>query len=250
MTLWISHRGESADAPENTISAFHRAMELDADGMETDIRSTKDGVLVCSHDPDTGRTGNVKKTVSESTFDELSAVDVRCGKDAYPGSRIARFADALAALRPGKKFFVEIKENDERSLAALRNALADAKNLDPAQIVVISFHADMVAASPRYLPGIPALLLVWIEPDGQGGTKPAHDEIFAELERTHAAGLDIHYDPVCVTPGFIQKLHRLGYFLAVWTVDGEEQARACLEANVDAITSNRAGTLKKLFRPL
>ena len=43
MTLFLSHRGESDDAPENTLSAFAIAMERDSDGIELDIRLTSDG---------------------------------------------------------------------------------------------------------------------------------------------------------------------------------------------------------------
>ena len=55
-TEWISHRGESLDAPENTLSSFKLAMERDTDGMETDIHLRSEGVLVCIHDSMSGRT--------------------------------------------------------------------------------------------------------------------------------------------------------------------------------------------------
>ena len=47
---WISHRGESADAPENTLSAFKLSSARDVDGMECDIYFTSDKVVVCAHD--------------------------------------------------------------------------------------------------------------------------------------------------------------------------------------------------------
>ena len=45
----LGHRGASAYAPENTAPAFKLAIELKADGVENDIRMTKDGVYVVSH---------------------------------------------------------------------------------------------------------------------------------------------------------------------------------------------------------
>ena len=47
-----AHRGASAYAPENTMSAFDLGLRMNADGIETDIRRTKDGVLVLFHDDD------------------------------------------------------------------------------------------------------------------------------------------------------------------------------------------------------
>ena len=68
MVQWISHRGESIDAPENTAAAFRLAMDRDTDGMETDIHLTSDGVLVCCHDSDTKRTcgGSSNRRLSEN----------------------------------------------------------------------------------------------------------------------------------------------------------------------------------------
>jgi len=73
---WISHRGESYDAPENTIASYKLAMERDTDGMECDLHLTADNVIVCSHDWHTERMGSVRKVIAESAYDELQTVDV------------------------------------------------------------------------------------------------------------------------------------------------------------------------------
>jgi len=54
-TLIVAHRGASAEAPENTLEAFARAMEMGADMIEFDVRRARDGRLVISHDPVRGR---------------------------------------------------------------------------------------------------------------------------------------------------------------------------------------------------
>ena len=48
--LLIAHRGASAHAPENTLAAFDRAIELGADEIELDVRMSADGVVVAFHD--------------------------------------------------------------------------------------------------------------------------------------------------------------------------------------------------------
>ena len=118
MAIWISHRGESHDAPENTASAFRLAMERDVDGMETDIHLTSDNVLVCSHDANTQRCcGGVSMVIEQSTFEEVEKLDACNGKIAFQGEKIPTFAEALEILKPGKLFYVEIKENDPRVIA-------------------------------------------------------------------------------------------------------------------------------------
>ena len=85
---WISHRGESLDAPENTMSAFLLAMERETDGIETDIHLTSDGELVCIHDGNTRRVGDREISIEESTFAETQSVDVSNGMAAYKGEKI------------------------------------------------------------------------------------------------------------------------------------------------------------------
>lgn len=98
---WISHRGESFDAPENTISAFQLAMERETDGIETDIHLTGDGAVVCIHDPDTGRVGNRKLPVETTPLNELQEVDVSNGMAEFRGEKIPLFRSADSPSGPG-----------------------------------------------------------------------------------------------------------------------------------------------------
>ena len=56
MVRIIGHRGASDDAPENTISSIKEAFKQGADGVEVDVRITKDGKVICMHDKTTLRT--------------------------------------------------------------------------------------------------------------------------------------------------------------------------------------------------
>ena len=155
---WISHRGESIDAPENTLSAFKLAMERDTDGIETDIHLTADGILVCIHDSDTGRVGDRRISIEASTFAEIETVDVSNGKPEFKGEKIPTFRSVLEILKPGKLFYVEVKENDERVLSAMRREI-DAAKVPHEQIVMISFHKAIVTASKHFMPDFKTLWL-------------------------------------------------------------------------------------------
>ncbi len=75
----VSHRGESADRPENSMAAFRLAFERGVGGVECDVYATSDGVPVIIHDSTTGRTAGsgTNLTVTASTWDQLK--DVRIG---------------------------------------------------------------------------------------------------------------------------------------------------------------------------
>ncbi len=68
--VW-AHRGASAYAPENTMIAFEKAIQMGADGIELDVQMTKDGQLVVIHDETINRTSNGRGYVSQYTLDEL-----------------------------------------------------------------------------------------------------------------------------------------------------------------------------------
>src|SRR5688500_6878111 len=67
----VAHRGASFEAPENTISAFKRAWALGVEGVELDVRVTKDGEVVVFHDATTKRIGGVDRPVADQTLAEL-----------------------------------------------------------------------------------------------------------------------------------------------------------------------------------
>ena len=72
----IAHRGESYDAPENTLSAINLAWERNADAVEIDIRLSKDDKIVVIHDDDTVRFDGNPKKIRAQTLKELKKIDV------------------------------------------------------------------------------------------------------------------------------------------------------------------------------
>jgi glycerophosphoryl diester phosphodiesterase len=84
--LVFAHRGSSAAEPEHTLAAYLRALAEGADGLECDVRLTRDGHLVCLHDRRLERTSNGRGRVSRSTLAELSQLDFGSW---HPGSEPA-----------------------------------------------------------------------------------------------------------------------------------------------------------------
>ena len=74
--LIIGHRGASAVAPENTMAAFREAIAVGSDGVEFDVRLTRDGVPVIIHDNTLRRTTGLPHRVAEMTWQELESLDV------------------------------------------------------------------------------------------------------------------------------------------------------------------------------
>ncbi|MEA2071024.1 MAG: glycerophosphodiester phosphodiesterase family protein, partial [Asgard group archaeon] len=76
----LGHRGASAVEPENTMRAFHKAVEDGADGIELDIHKTKDEKIVVIHDATIDRTSNGFGKVAEMTYADLQKFDFGNGE--------------------------------------------------------------------------------------------------------------------------------------------------------------------------
>lgn len=95
-----AHRGASEYAPENTMAAFCLGIEMGANGIETDVQRTKDGVLLLCHDATFQRTAGVDRPVCDMTWAEVSRLDVGSFKgDRYRAERVVPLADFVRLLR-------------------------------------------------------------------------------------------------------------------------------------------------------
>jgi len=239
--LWIAHRGESFDAPENTMSAFRLAAQSGADGIECDIHLTRDGEVVCIHDADTERTSNAAFKVAETSFPALRKLDFGSWKDPkWQGEKIPRLAELLEAVKPGMKIFIEIK-SDPVIINQMKPVLSKSR-LKNDQIVIISFDQAAILEAKKLLPQLKACWLC----DYDENCHPTAEEIITVLRRTGADGVD----SCCadfIDAEFIRKIHDAGFEFHVWTIDEPEQAARFKAMGVDSITSNRAGFLKKFF---
>ena len=115
--LIIAHRGESFNAPENTMAAINLAWERDAEAVEIDVQLSKDNELVVIHDMDTKRLTGIDKKVKDQTLAELKKLDVGSWKDiTFKDERIPTLDEVLATVPTGKKLIVEIKSGPEMVL--------------------------------------------------------------------------------------------------------------------------------------
>ena len=92
----LAHRGASGYAPENTLASFYKAIELGAQGIETDLQKTKDGVIVLFHDNVLDKKSDKKGAVVDYTWAELREADVGSWfSPEYKGERLISFEQFL-----------------------------------------------------------------------------------------------------------------------------------------------------------
>lgn len=240
LPLLVAHRGASHAAPENTLSAFKLAWEEGADGIEGDFYLSSDGQVVCIHDKDTKRVAGTTLVVAETPWEELSKLDVGSWKSpAFAGERMPLLGDVFDILPAGKRFFVEVKCGPE-IVPALKKVFAE-KHADPARVTIISFNADVIAASRKELPAYQAHWITDLKEFGDPAKRQTYEK---QLAACGSQGLQFKAASPVEGP-WLADLKAKGLLLTSWTVDDAALAKKMIGFGVDHITTNRPGPLRK-----
>jgi len=240
----IAHRGCSAYAPENTLSAMKLAWESGADACELDIHLTRDGHIVVIHDKDTARTaGGVNLIVKDSTLSELSALDVGKWKaPKWAGERIPTLAQCLATLPESNgRIFIEIKSGPE-IVPALTRLLEPIKTR-ASQLVIISFDEQAVARSKASMPWLKVFLL---KSGKERKTGAKHDiaDVISKAKEHRLDGLNLGADWDW-SAALVQQVRAAGLGLYAWTVNKPDLARQLAGLGVDGITTDDPALIRK-----
>jgi len=244
----IAHRGESYDAPENTLPAYRMAVDRGF-GFECDIYLSKDGRLFTFHDGNLNRTTNGANTnrCIEANWDAtISKLNVGgWGKwkgSRYDPTRPALFSEVLDLARDGRWIYVEVKGNDPAWVPYVRDELAKSPTANPHNVLFISFGKDVCAALKRQMPEYRVYWLTDSVLTDSAGRETVHkpSEIVATLRRLGVDGVDICFCPEVVDAAYVNEIRDAGYSLHAWTVDDPVVAGKAFAAGVETLTTNRA----------
>ena len=244
MPLIIAHRGDSSHAPENTIAAFRRAVEAGADGIEFDVRLSRDGEVVVFHDSSLNRIAGRKSKVIQSTAEELLSVDAGSWfnrkKPAFADpefvhARIPTLAQTLAALEAFEGLrYVELKGRDEdmKRLARAVCSLVRDSPLLP-QIVVKSFKLNALPHVKELCPGVRTAAL--FAPKVRSLLRK-NKHLLDIAEETGADEVSVHY--TLATRKVCDEAARRGLDVVIWTADHPRWVRRGMELGLKAIITN------------
>ena len=131
--LIFAHRGYSAKYPENSLRAFEEAFKAGADGIELDVRLTKDGKLIVFHDPDMKRIFGLDKKGRDMDYSDIE-------KLRFGGEKVPTLEEVLSIIPPDKFLIVEVKEFDAGELAT---QMVIEKGLK-GRTIISSFDHDLI----------------------------------------------------------------------------------------------------------
>ena len=259
----VAHRGASDVSPEHTLAAYLRAVEAGADGLECDIRLTSDGHLVCVHDRRIERTSNGSGVLSTMSLGELEAFDWGSWKNPWADLddeaelpspdvlKVLTLDKLLATVRDaGRPLELVIETKHPTRYAGLverrlvetldRYGWAYPKLGSESPVRVMSFSWLSLRRLRTMAPGLRTVLLMDRVPlrfrDGSLPTGVSSAGPSLEIVTAH--------------PEYVDRAHKHGHQVHVWTVNTPDAVRHCRDLGIDAIISDRPeAALKTLAQP-
>jgi glycerophosphoryl diester phosphodiesterase len=230
--LVLGHRGSPAEALENTLESFEAAVAAGADGIECDVRGTRDGGLLLHHDEKLVRTAGRPEALRQLSLKEVLGVRL------LGGGRIPTVDEALDVLsalarRRGRRLLVDL-EIKEADLAAAVPSLLRRREDRELDLLITSFDARAVAAASRAGGRHRTGLL-------DRGRRPRP---VAVAQRAGASWLAACQGSV----GAVRRARVVGLRTLVWTVDEPAEACRYRDEGVDALCTNAPRLLVGVLR--
>lgn len=229
----MAHRGASGFAPENTMAAFKKALESDADCIELDVRLTKDGVPVVIHDSHIKRTSNGgKQFIHDLTLAELKTYDFGAWfSPEYTGERIPTLEEVLQLIQSCEmQLNIEIKNGpiipddlEEKVLDLVYKynvnhrvmyssfdhmRLQKIYALDRTAKIGLVFHINLI-------------------------------NLFSYVDRIGIDVFSIHPNYFYITSDMVQQAHNRGIKVNTYTLDDPAWAKKYKDMGVDGLITNR-----------
>lgn len=233
-TCITSHRGDSYEAPENTIPAIEAAIDNLSDYCEIDVRETADGVMVLLHDSTLTRTTGLDMRVADTTYEEISTLDAGSWFNRiYSGTRIPTFIDVLDYCKQENiKLNIDLKYNTKTP-----NLATDVVNA--IELYDMENNCIISSTSTRILLEVNAL-----NPNITTG-KIISDNYTNTFNETYVDFYSLYSS--IVTKSKVDMIHANGKAVHVWTVNTPLELTRCQRLGVDNVITDMPTTAREVF---
>lgn len=244
LPLIIAHRGDSFNAPENTLAAFRRAIDVGADGVEFDVQLASDGIPVVAHDFDLKRTAGRSERVTELTSKQLAKIDVGSWFNAkFPARAVAAYAhETVPTLKQVLKLYestagpiyIELK-CDDSNYKPLATAVCELIRNSPMlpRMIVKSFKLAAIPTVRHHLPEVQTAAL--FEPSIITILRKRR-YIIAMAREFGAHQISLHSS--LATPKLTALAAEAQMPVTIWTTDDPKWVIRCQRRSIGALITN------------
>lgn len=235
----IAHRGAPREAPENTLPAFARALELGADGIELDTLLTGDGIPIVTHNDNlsilTGFKGHARSTTSQ----EISRLDAGTHfNKSFSGTKIPRLDEVLDLLHGHEiHTIIEIKGQMgffSKAADIVGRTVKKFKFRGP--LIISSANIHILRELSRLYPKFPTAVIIahlafsFFIPNG-----------YAKIKSLCA----VHPSIRTLSAGAVKRAHKLKYDVHAWTANTARDVDRCIALGVDGIITDDVGFVRE-----
>ncbi len=234
MTKVIAHRGASKAAPQNTMPAFLKAIEMGTDGFENDVHLTKDGYVVICHNYEIDETSNGTGHIADMTFEELRQYDFGSYfSPEFAGTKIPTLEEFLAICKGLDVINIEIKSPPQKDNGIEKRVIDTVKefNLEK-ELIISSFDIEVLKKCKMIDPNIKTGFLYSTDCNYEG----VYDDPIAFAKSINADAL--HPLAMFVDEDYIEDCHEAGLMVNPWTVDKDYAIERLRDWNCDGVITN------------
>ncbi len=227
----IAHRGNSSVAPENTMAAFHKALEVGADAIEMDVRLTRDGSVVVMHDRRLDRTTTGNGPVGTYTLKELKSLDAGAWFGTkFQAERVPTLEEVFETLPGDFPLYVELKARGHGAWPLVKKTVdITRKHQRWDSTMVASFNplavAFLRALEPRIIRGY-----IW----SQTHPLPLRARWLIPLAQPHWMAPDRR----TLTSELLSRCHAMGRPVAAWDIDGHADMKQLKDMGLEGVVTN------------
>jgi glycerophosphoryl diester phosphodiesterase len=232
----IAHRGASGYAPENTIAAFDKAVEMNADYIELDVQRSKDHKLVVIHDMSIDRTTNKTGLVKKLSYKKLKRLDAGSWfHESYQHEYIPTLEEILNRYKKKKiGFLIELK--DPHHYPGIEYQVAKAIKTTQNPIIVQSFNSEAIKKFHCIAPFVPTGLLLNVHSD------PITDE-FLQTISTYTNYINLNI--LQINSELVNQIHHYKMKILSWVINHKETIPCLYNLNIDGMITDYPDLLTK-----
>ena len=240
----IAHRGASAYAPENTISALKKAISLKAKYLEIDVHMTKDGEVVAIHDSTIDRTSNAKGKINNYNLEDLKKLDFGSwfSKD-FKSERLPTLKETLELITNDQVLIIEVKYGKNKYKDIEKKIVNLVESTDKQnQVILKSFDQEVLKEFKKLAPNMERLYCTF-----WGNNTFTIDNFFrfrGIFSPNNFKYLQVH--KFFLSEDLIKQAHKRGIKVVVWDVHDIETMKKFKKMNVDFIETDNPDYILKL----
>lgn len=246
--LIIAHRGASGLAPENTLSAFQKALEIGVDRIEMDLRQTLDGEVVVLHDKTIIRTTNGWGSIRKIPLKKLRRYSAGSWfHHSFSDEKVPTFREVLELVDGKATLLLEVKDGSPYHPEIERRIIELVNEFNAHDWCIVQSFNDRILNNFRKLPelhtDIQKLFAAFIPvAPFYGGSKFTYKRL-----RRYEFAKEVNINRRYVNPRVVRKVHTMGKKVNVWTVNEPEALQKFVNWGVDGIITDFPDRLKAIL---